>query len=62
MKAKMTLADDVSLEIYFEKIGKLRKMMVGIAQQVEAEFSPIPYMKKTVPAHFSSPGPSLVCI
>ena len=27
-------------------------------QQVEAEFSPIPSMKKIVPANVSSPGPS----
>ena len=35
--------------------------MVCSTQQVEAESSPISYMKKTGPADFSSPGPSLVC-
>ena len=35
-----------------------RLQMEFFTQQVEAEFSPIPSMKKIVPANVSSPGPS----
>jgi hypothetical protein len=41
------------------KIRLLRvKFEVCYTQQVEAEFSPIPSMKKIVAAKVSSPGPS----